>query len=330
MKALVYTDTREITFRDEPEPAVPDGEALIAVSAVGVCGSDMHAWHGHDPRRVPPLILGHEVAGRALTGAYAGRPVVVNPLVTCGACAYCQGGRGNLCQRRELIGMRRAGAMAERLSIPERNLIPLPEGADLTAAALTEPAATGVHALNLAARALHRPLCELSALVLGGGSVGLLTALQLRARGCRRIVLAETNPLRRRSAAERCGFDVWDPASEPGPADGSVDLVVDAVGGAVTRRAASRLARPGGVIAHVGLMDNDFGLDVRRLTLAEITFFGAYTYTHQDLVSAAEMLLAGTLGDLSWAESRPLAEGARAFQDLDAGATGSAKIVLAP
>jgi len=330
MKALVYTDTCEVTFREEPEPEVPEGEALIAVSAVGICGSDMHAWHGHDPRRVPPLILGHEVAGRALTGLYAGRPVVVNPLVTCGACAYCQGGRSNLCERRELIGMRRAGAMAERLSIPERNLIPLPDGADPRKAALTEPAATGVHALNLAERILYRPLCELSALVLGGGSVGLLTALQLRARGCRSVVLAETNPLRRRAAADLCDLDVWDPAGEPGPADGSVDLVVDAVGGAVTRAAAVRAVKPGGVIAHVGLMDNAPGLDVRRLTLAEVTFFGTYTYTHQDLVSAAEMLLSGALGDLSWAESRPLSGGAAAFRDLDAGATAAAKIVLTP
>jgi threonine dehydrogenase-like Zn-dependent dehydrogenase len=329
MRALVYTDTREITWREEPEPACGPGEVLLEVEAAGICGSDMHAWHGHDPRRVPPLILGHEVAGRALTGAHAGRRVVVNPLVTCGACRACLAGRSNLCPQRELIGMRRPGAMAERLAIPERNLIPLPDGADPRAAALTEPAATGVHALNLAARCLDRPLNEARALVLGGGSVGLLAALQLRARGCRDVLLAETNPLRRESARDRCGLSVWDPA-EGGDEPGDFDLVLDAVGGRVTRALSCRAAAPGGVIAHVGLMDNDGGLDVRRLTLSEITFFGTYTYTQLDLAAAADQLLSGALGDLSWAERRPMAAGAAAFEDLDAGRSAAAKILLTP
>ena len=84
MKALVYTAPHEIVYRDEPPPQRAAGEVLIGIDAVGICGSDLHAYHGRDPRRVPPLILGHELAGRILEGSGTGRRVTVNPLITCG------------------------------------------------------------------------------------------------------------------------------------------------------------------------------------------------------------------------------------------------------
>ena len=96
MKALVYTANEEMTYRDEPEPVPGHGDALIAIESVGICGSDMHAYLGHDERRVPPLILGHEAVGTVLEGTSAGQRVVLNPLITCGVCDECLGGRQNL------------------------------------------------------------------------------------------------------------------------------------------------------------------------------------------------------------------------------------------
>ena len=81
MKALVYTGPNQVRYRDEPDPQPADGEVLIRIEAAGICGSDMHAYHGHDPRRVPPMILGHELAGRILAGPGAGRRVTVNLLI---------------------------------------------------------------------------------------------------------------------------------------------------------------------------------------------------------------------------------------------------------
>ena len=111
MKALVYTANQEMTFRDEPEPRSLDGDALVSIESVGICGSDMHAYLGHDPRRVPPLILGHEAVGTVLEGAQPGQKVVLNPLITCGTCRECLAGQQNLCTKRDLIGMYRAGAL---------------------------------------------------------------------------------------------------------------------------------------------------------------------------------------------------------------------------
>jgi len=329
MKALVYTAPNEVTFRDEAEPSPGAGDVLLAVEAAGICGSDMHAFHGRDPRRVPPLILGHELSARILGGPSDGARVTVNPLITCGACDYCVTGRDNLCAHRTMIGMTRPGGFAERVAVPARSLISLPDGMPARAAALTEPAATALHALHLAMRALARPLPEAALLVLGGGAVGLLTALLARAYGCRDITLHETNSLRR-AAAEQAGVRAPDPASRDARAEASFELVVDAVGATATRNTALAAVRPGGVVMHIGLSDWASEIDMRKLTLAEVTLIGTYTYTTADLRATVAALHRGAFGRLEWVEERPLAEGAQAFADLHAGRTGAPKILLRP
>ena len=330
MKALVYTNRNEVAYRDEPDPHPAAGEVVLDIEAVGICGSDMHAYHGLDPRRSPPLILGHELCGTIVAGAGAGRRVTVNPLITCGHCDYCLTGRNNLCSDRTMIGMTRPGGFAERMSIPASSLIEIPQDMGARQAALTEPAATALHAIDRATRVLVRPLPEVRTLVIGGGAVGLLAALLLKAYGCRDILLGETNPLRRESAARACGCGTYDPRAGKGAADNSVDFVLDAVGGKATRNAALSAVRPGGVVVHVGLMDWASEIDMRKLTLAEITLIGTYTYSTADLNATVAALYRGTFGDLAWVEERSLADGAAAFADLDQGRTAAAKIVLRP
>ena len=329
MKALVYTAPDEVVYRDEPEPTVGAGEVLIDVDAVGICGSDMHAYHGHDPRRVPPLILGHELVGRIVDGPGTGRRVTVNPLITCGACEYCIQGRDNLCANRTMIGMTRAGGFAELMSTAARSVIEIPDDMSTRAAALTEPAATALHALHLASRSLVRPVAECNVLVLGGGAIGLLCALLLRSYGVRRFAVAETNALRRQSVARATQADVYDPSAHT-PEPGSFDLVVDAVGRRSTRNAAIASVKPGGVVVHVGLMEWASEIDMRRLTLAEITLIGTYTYSTADLRAAVTTLYEGAFGTLDWVEERPLAQGADAFRDLHEGRSAASKIVLRP
>jgi len=330
MKALVYTAPNEVTYREEPEPRVQEGDVLIEVDAVGICGSDLHAYHGHDPRRVPPLILGHELAGRVLEGPGKGRRVTVNPLITCGYCEYCMQGRNNLCANRTMIGMTRPGGFAQRVATAATSVIDVPQDMDVRATALTEPAATVVHALAIAGRALVRPLTECRVLVLGGGAIGMLTALLLSRSGVREVTVAETNPLRRASVHGASGATVYDPREAGGPAANSMDLVVDAVGGKATRDAALAAVKPGGVFMHIGLQDSVSEIDMRKLTLAEITLIGTYTYTTADLRAAVRLLHEGAFGDLGWVEERPLSKGARAFADLHEGLTSAAKIVLHP
>ena len=331
MKALVYTQPNTLLLREEPEPSPRNDEVLVRVDAVGICGSDMHAYHGHDSRRPPPLVLGHEAAGSIVSGPNSGTRVAVNPLVTCGGCDACLAGRPHLCPSRELISMPpRPGAFAELVRVPERNLVRIPDDLETRKAALTEPLAVSYHAVNLGARLLRRPISASRCLILGGGAIGLGCALVLAMQGAREIRIGEPNAERRVTASRAGPFDCYAPKPLGEPPDSSIDLVIDAVGAVATRAAASKLIKPGGVIVHVGLLPGSEGLDVRKITLQEILVAGTYCYTPLEFRETLDAIASGQLGALDWVEERPLTDGPQAFRDLDAGATAAAKIVLRP
>ncbi|WP_298848147.1 alcohol dehydrogenase catalytic domain-containing protein [uncultured Ruegeria sp.] len=324
MKALVYQGVEQMAFGDVPDAEPGASEHLIRVEAVGICGSDMHAYLGHDARRPAPLILGHEAAGVIVDGIRAGDRVTINPLVSCGQCLACLAGRENLCPDRQIISMPpREGAFAQYLSMPASNLVDVPEDVSFAKAALAEPLAVSWHTVRLGIEALH-PAMDRRALVIGGGAIGLAAALALRAMGVDDVTIAEPNELRRNYLAKIESFALVDAPK------GSYPLVIDAVGYAATRSVASAMAEPGGVIAHVGLGEDTGGLDVRRMTLQEITFIGTYTYTAQDFRETAEAIFDGRLGELNWVEERTLASGAQAFRDIRAGAVAAPKIILTP
>jgi len=330
MKALIYDGPEVLRYGDVPDPVpAPDGsrsEQLIRIEAVGICGSDMHAYLGHDSRRPAPLILGHEAAGVIVGGSKDGTRVTVNPLVTCTKCEFCTSGRTNLCAKRQIISMQpREGAFAQYVTMPRRNLVEVPDHVTLAQASLAEPIACGWHAARLARRAYPRGR---TALVIGGGAIGLGAALSLRAQGVTDVVVLEPNPVRAGYVRGNCGQTVL--SQDDLPAEPAFDIVVDGVGFAATRATASASVRAGGVIAHIGLGDAKEGLDVRRMTLQEITFIGTYTYTAQDFRDTAHAMFDGRLGALDWTETRPLSQGARAFKDIRAGVVAAPKVVLLP
>src|SRR5438128_702962 len=139
------------------EPSARDGEVVVRPEAAGICGSEVEGYLGRMANRTPPLVMGHEFAGTVVAGGRdardrIGRRVVVNPLLSCRACARCRAGERNLCAERRLIGVHVAGGFAERVAVPVANLLDLPEGADVRTGALVEPLANAVHAVGLASR----------------------------------------------------------------------------------------------------------------------------------------------------------------------------------
>ncbi|MEM9268842.1 MAG: alcohol dehydrogenase catalytic domain-containing protein [Pseudomonadota bacterium] len=329
MKALVYTGPEQMEMRDVPMPEATNDLALIAVDHVGICGSDMHGFLGHDERRPAPLILGHEAAGMVIEGPMAGTRVTINPLVTNPNSPDSLRGRENLCPERQIISMPpREGAFASHLTMPERNLVPVPDDVPLAKAALAEPLACGWHAVRLGRAVLDIPEAQAKALVIGGGAIGLGSALCLAAQGVDDITLVEPNGTRAAYLRETCGIHVVAP--DDLDAEQLFDLVVDGVGYAGTRASATAHTRPGGVIVHIGLGSGESGLDIRRMTLQEITFIGTYAYTAQDFRDTAEAIFAGKLGALDWTETRPLDEGAQAFADIRAGVVAAPKVLLRP
>lgn len=331
MKALVYTGVEELSYIDRPMPEARDGEALVRIMASGICGSDMHAYLGHDPRRPAPLTLGHEAAGVVVGGPEDGRRVTINPLVACRKCPDCKARRENLCAGREIISMPpRQGAFADYVAMPLSNLVTVPDHVPLAHAALAEPIACGWHGVRLGRAVLGGDLSGLRCAVIGGGAIGVGAALSLAAQGARDITVIEPNEVRRARLADVAGFEVCAPDEPAMPPEGSVDFVIDGVGFAATRATASSMARAGGVIAHIGLGEATGGLDIRRMTLQEITFIGTYTYTAADFEATAAAIFNRRLGLLDWIEQRPLAHGHKAFKDIRAGTVAAPKIILTP
>ena len=314
MRALVYTGTQLSEIRNLPAPVCEQGQVVVDLAFCGICGSDMHAWHGHDERRVPPLVLGHEAVGVPNDGPLKGQRVAINPLMTCGVCASCVSGIEHLCVKRELIGMRVQGAFAEKVAIKAQNLTILPDDLPFVEAALAEPLACSVHAVRLALKYADHDRAATIA-VLGGGAIGLLAGKVFLAYGYQNIWIAEPNPLRRSMLEKLGNFNAYDPTkSDQCPQ--SVDMIIDAVGSGTTRRTASAMVRPGGVIVHIGLQDNLDGLDARRITLQEITFKGTYCYRCDDFAEALRLLHNGAVSGSGWVDVRPLADGEKAFQDI--------------
>lgn len=322
MKALVYEGPETLVYKDVPDPVPAEGEVLIKIAAAGICGSDMHAYLGHDDRRPAPLILGHEAAGVIVDGPQKGRRVTINPLVTSETCEYALAGRENLSPTRQIISMPpREGAFAEYVAMPERNLVTVPDHVPLEKAALAEPLAVSWHAVRLALEALH-PSMERKALVIGGGAIGVAAGLALKAKGFTDVTILELNELRRDFINENCDLIAVDVVTEAYP------LVVDAVGFAATRAKSSEVVSPGGVIAHIGLGEDTGGLDIRHITLQEITFIGTYTYTHQDFVETCDSLFSSSLGDLQWFESDQLSNGNACFHSIKSGFVRAPKILM--
>jgi L-iditol 2-dehydrogenase len=143
------------------------------------------------------------------------------------------------------------------------------------------------------------------------------------------MILAEPSALRRQTATNALEIHAYSPMEET-PDDNSIDLVIDCVGAVATREAACKMVRAGGVIVHLGLLPGLEGLDIRKITLQEITLSGSYCYTPNDFLETTQALINGHLGALNWFETRPLSQGQAAFQEMDSGVLKPAKLILIP
>ena len=334
MHALVYTGTNKIDFREEKDPIAKLGESLIKVKASGICGSDMHAYHGKDERRIPPLILGHEVSGTGLDGKYKNKDVVINPLISCEKCDYCKNEREHLCPERSMIGMstpvKREGGLAELLSVPEKNIFEIPKKLSIKEAALAEPAAVALHAVLLAAQNLKKPLSECKILIQGAGAIGLLCGLVLnKEKKSTNIIMSDPNKKRLDECAKYLKANFVSP-NDKSIKENNFDLILESVGLEVTRHQAIKSITPGGTIVHIGLTQPSGTFDFKKLTIQEITLVGTYCYTNKDFQKTLEILTEKKLGDLGWIEYRDLKKGSDAFNELHNGACVAPKIILIP
>ena len=334
MQALVYTGTNKIDFREEKDPIAKPGETLIKVKASGICGSDMHAYHGNDERRIPPLILGHEVSGTSLDGKYKDKDVVINPLISCEKCDYCNNQREHLCPERTMIGMstpiKREGGLAELVSVPEKNIFEVPKKLSIKEAALAEPTAVALHAVLLAEQNLKKPLSECKILIQGAGAIGLLCGLVLnKEKKSTNIIMSDPNKKRLDECAKYLKANFVSP-NDKSIKENNFDLILESVGLEVTRHQAIKSIAPGGTIVHIGLTQPSGTFNFKKLTIQEITLVGTYCYTNMDFQKTLEILTEKKLGDLGWIEYRDLKKGSEAFNEIHNGTCVAPKIILIP
>lgn len=341
MKALVWLGPEEMELRAVPPPEPGPGEVLIETSAAGICGSELSGYLGKNSLRRPPLVMGHEAAGRILqtgeataladgTTGLTGMRVTFNPLIVCGSCDRCRAGLTNLCRQRQLIGAHRPGAFASFVAVPAAQCWPVPDSLSDVAASLTEPLACAVRAVSLA-----RVSPGDSLLILGAGPIGLFCLAVARSLGIEQVLVSDMLPTRL-AIAEQWGAsavlnarttEVTQTVQQE--CSGGATAVIDAVGASTTRAQALQAVVPGGRVVFIGLHDEESPLATNYLIRQEITLTGSFSYSQQDFSSALTLLKAGTIQPAAdWLEERPLAAGPAAFAELVRGTARATKIVL--
>jgi threonine dehydrogenase-like Zn-dependent dehydrogenase len=334
MAALVLTAPGEVANRRVPVPADPEGDGvLIRVTRAGICGSELEAVATKSPRRVPPLIMGHEFAGRleavgpgaAAAGWRVGDRVVPNPLVPCLRCRACARGLTNACPNRTLLGLHRDGGHAEWVLCGARQLRRIPDGLGDAAAATAEPVAVAVHGVRLLGEAAVLPR---AVAVFGAGTIGLLALQAARLAGATATLVLDVDAARLEIARRLGATLALDPRTPQGSAEGLLqaardltggdgfDGAIDAVGRGDTRAAALRLVRPGGTVVWVGTAEPEVPVQGLELLLGEKRIQGAYAYTDEDFDAALGLLAAGRVETASWSQTFPLSAGAVVFNRL--------------
>ncbi len=278
MRALLLQQPLSMRPSERDEPSVRDGEALMQVHSIGICGSDLHAYRGHHPFVSYPRVLGHELGGEVVEigqnsrGLRIGDRVCVEPILNCGHCFPCLQGRYNCCTSIQVLGIHTDGGMTERIAVPIDRLHKSPDDLSHDELALCETLSIGVQAIK---RGQVRP--GEVVLILGGGPIGLGALIAARARGARTIV---SDPMAsNRDAAEGMGADaVVDPNSsdflrrvrEATGEEGGAHVVLEAVGLPATIVQAIDLAAPTGRVVVIGVCKDLVPLAVSELMRKEV------------------------------------------------------------
>ncbi len=298
MKQAVMTRPGAIEMRDVAKPALDDHDVLVRVERLGVCGSDVHVFHGLHPYTSYPVVQGHEVGGTisevgaAVTGLEAGDMVTFLPQIVCGSCYPCRHGMHHICDHLKVMGFQAPGAAQEYFAVPAESIVKLPAGSSAEEAAMIEPIAVAVHALARGGGAHGKKV-----LVLGGGPIGNLTAQVAHATGAASVMLTDIDPFRLQKASD-CGV-----AHVANPADVDLersldqhfgpdraDLILECVGAEATMSQAISVARKGSTIVVVGVFGKKPTLDVGLVQDRELNVVGSLMYQREDFETAVRLL----------------------------------------
>lgn len=296
---LVAPHSFAVRETDRPIPG-PD-EVVVAVDTAGICGSDLHIYHGENPVIRPPVVMGHEFSGSiAAAGpgvdAQPGQRVIIYPLVACGKCVYCQAGQPNRCPDMRFVGaIGYDGAFAEYVLAPSAGVMALPDALSFGDGAMIEPVAFATHAAGKIP-----DVARAGVLVLGAGTIGNLVAQVAKAYGARHVGITDVLDGKLRTAravgieatcnSAKEDLEAW-VKEQFGPA--GPEVTFDCVALATTVKQAVRLTRRGGNVFLVGVPTGELPVPLVELLIGETSLSGVYCYVPGDFHEAIRLVLAG-------------------------------------
>jgi len=287
MRALVLNAKGDIREESRPIPQPADGELLVRVAYCGICGSDIHAYHGMQPSLTYPCVMGHEIVGTIVdingdSALAIGDAVVIDPSFRCGACMQCTSGKENICSDLRVLGVHCDGGFAEYCLCGMEMAHRVPAGLDLDVAAFCEPMSIAVHA---ASRMLGDKRDVVA--IIGAGPIGL--ALLLYVRPLFKTVLVVDMLENRREVAVALGANqVLHPLDIP--MDFSADVVFDAVSNPHTARLSERVVARGGEVIAVGMAEASTGFSLLTILKKELRVSGTRMTTSADFSKALDYL----------------------------------------
>ncbi|MFP3897272.1 MAG: zinc-dependent alcohol dehydrogenase [Anaerolineales bacterium] len=337
MRAVMLEETGRVAVVEHERPEPGPNDVLIEVAYAGICGSDMHAFRGHHPFREPPVVLGHEVSGTVtavgsdVDGFFPGDRVTVMPAASCGHCTYCERGLPNLCVDKEVPGTGDwVGTMADYFRADASITYKLSENTSLHLGCLAEPLAVAAHSV---AQARVRPGSRV--LVLGGGTIGLLTALSAKIVGAETVALTDLYDYKLDIAKQMGIDDVWNARREDltqtllEAYPDRFETVLLASGAPPVMEQAMALVQKGGSIVITALFLEQVPVDLLQVTLQELHVVGSQIYTAADFETALEWLDEGRWPfEKIISQIYPLTRAPEVFEDIAEHPEKSVKVLL--
>jgi L-iditol 2-dehydrogenase len=337
MRQAVMTSPGVIEFADVGKPQPGPGQLLLRIRRIGVCGSDIHVYHGLHPYTSYPVVQGHEVSatvaelGPDVTGFKPGDKVVIMPQEVCGECYPCRHGMYHICESLKVMGFQTGGTAQDYFAVDAARVLKVPDDFDLDFAAMIEPISVGVHAVRRAGDVTGK-----NVVVLGAGTIGNLVAQVARAMGARAVLITDVNDFKVQKARD-CGFEHAVNTTEESLGDAiarafgpdKADLILECVGAEATITAAIESARKGTTIVIVGVFGHKPEINLGLVQDRELSLVGTLMYQQTDYEKAIELATAGKLHLQELITARyPFERYLDAYQAIEAAHGASLKVMI--
>ena len=313
----LMTEPKHITFREVPVPEPGPDQVLVKIKRIGVCGSDIHVWHGTHPYTSYPVTQGHEVSGQIVSlGEYVkdlavGQKVTIEPQVFCGRCHPCLHGKYNLCEKLKVMGFQTTGTAGEYFAVDASKITLLPEELSYSEGAMIEPTAVAVHAAKR-----FPDLKGANVVVLGCGPIGILVMQAAKALGAAKALVTDISDSRLELAKSLgADFAVNTLKKDFGEAmleafgPDKADVIYECAGSDITMEQAIQNARKGSMIVLVAVFGKRASVDLAKLNDSELDLNTSMMYRHEDYVDAIRFVKEGSI------QLKPLQSAHFAFQD---------------